>query len=349
MPWDSHFYRCIPGKALNRGEDMLEPIALLHDKNRLKGPHDIAIQGDLAFVAGKWGAFTILDVADPERPEILGVITEGMDDPETVLPAGEICFLGTNDFCAIDVRDPTRPKVMKHIVHEKIAAINGMVRWGDTVLAANKRGFVDVFDVSDPANPAFVDALNTQECGGLVSPHDLDLWGNRIFVVDQRDKSLLKGRVYLFAEGDALLPCAEWAVEGAIEGEDLNGANRVVIDGDYAYVAANKAGRVGVIDIRNPGALVQVANVKMKSGTPCGMTLSEKVLYVGTGRLVEALDVSDPIHPVSLGYCNVFPQEPRDNQNNRPGDAHDLVVKDGYVFVTGQNDSSLGIVKILDS
>ncbi|MCZ6636250.1 MAG: hypothetical protein O7G87_22870 [bacterium] len=326
---------------------MLETIALLHDRERLKGPHDIELQGDLAFVAGKWGAFSILDVSDPERPEILGGITEGMDDPETVLPAGEICFLGTNDFYAIDVQNPTRPRILKQIAHEKIAAINGMVRWGDTILAANKRGFIDVFDVSDPADPVFVDALDTQERGGLLSPHDLDLWGERIFVADQRDKSPLKGRVYRFAEGDALLPCAEWAIEGAMEGEDLNGANRVVMDGDYAYVAANKVGRIGVIDIRNPEALVQVANVEVGFVSPCGMTLSGKVLYVGTGRLVEALDVSDPLHPVSLGYCNVFPQEARDNQNNRPGDAHDLVVKDGYVFVTGQNDSSLGVVKIV--
>ena len=77
---------------------MLEPIALLHDKENLKGPHDIEIQGDLAFVAGKWGAFSIVDVADPVRPEILGVITEGMVNPETVLPAGEICFFGDRGF-----------------------------------------------------------------------------------------------------------------------------------------------------------------------------------------------------------------------------------------------------------
>lgn len=325
---------------------LLEPVALLHDKERLRGPHDIELQGDLAFVAGKWGAFSILDVSDPKRPEILGVITEGMDDPETVLPAGEICFLGTNDFYAIDVRDPARPKVLKQVVDEKIAAINGMVRWGDTILAANKRGFIDVFDVSDPADPIFVDALDTRERGGLMSPHDLDLWGERIFVADQRGESQLKGRVYRFAQGDTLLPCAEWKVEGAIEGADLNGANRVVIEGDYAFVAANKIGRVGVIDIRTPERPVQVANVEVGFVSPCGMTRAGDVLYVGAGRLVEALDVSDPLNPVFLGRCNVFPQEARDNQNNRPGDAHDLVVRDGYVFVTGQNDSSLGVVKI---
>ena len=326
---------------------MLEPVALLHDKERLKGPHDIELQGDLAFVAGKWGAFSILDVSDPEHPEILGVITEGMDDPERVLPAGEICFLGTNDFYAIDVQDPTHPKVLKQIADERIAAINGMVRWGDTILAANKRGFVDVFDVSDPADPIFVDALDTREQGGLMSPHDLDLWGERIFVADQRDASPLKGRIYRFAENGALLPCAEWIVEGSVDGADLNGANRVVIEDDYAYVAANKIGRVGVIDIRNPEALVPVANVEVGFRSPCGMTKAGDVLYVGTGRLVDALDVSDPLHPVFLGRCAVFPEQARDNQNGRPGDAHDLVVRDGYVFVTGQNDSSLGVVKIV--
>lgn len=166
-------------------------------------------------------------------------------------------------------------------------------------------------------------------------------------MADQRDESTLKGRVYRFAENGILLPCTEWIVEGAVKGGGLNGANRVVIDGRYAYVAANKVGRVGVIDMQNPEAPVQVANVEVGCLSPCGLTKAGNVLYVGTGRQVEALDVSDPLHPISLEQCTVFPESPRDNQNNRPGDAHDLVVKNGYIFVTGQNDSSLGVVRIM--
>ena len=79
---------------------MLEPVALLHDKERLKGPHDIELQGDLAFVAGKWGAFAILDVSDPERPEILSTITTGMDDPETPKTAQRIIMIAIQSIFA---------------------------------------------------------------------------------------------------------------------------------------------------------------------------------------------------------------------------------------------------------
>jgi len=50
-----------------------------------------------------------------------------------------------------------------------------MVLRGHHVFAANKSGFVDVFDVSNPADPVFVDAIDTVKNGGVRSPHDIGL------------------------------------------------------------------------------------------------------------------------------------------------------------------------------
>jgi hypothetical protein len=75
--------------------------AVVHDNETLRGPHDIEFQNSLAYVAGKRGPFAIVDISDPHRPEVLGAITERVDNAETVLPWGSFCFLGTQDFLSI--------------------------------------------------------------------------------------------------------------------------------------------------------------------------------------------------------------------------------------------------------
>ena len=321
-------------------------VSVLHDDLALQGPHDIELQGDLAYVAGKWGSFAIVDVSDPRRPEVLGAITEGVHNAETVLPCGAYCFLGTNDFLSIDVSDPLHPVVSSQICDPRISDINGMARWGSFILAANKRGFVDLVDASDPTHPTLLDALDTRERGGIESPHDIALAGNHFIIVDQRDGSPLKARTYRFADSAAgdLLPPDQWDVEGSLEGPDLNGANRVVVSGDYAYVVANHAHRLGVIDIHDTHCLTQIANVPAADEQPDGLTIAGNILCIGAAHSVELMDISVPHKPVSIASSR-FPElfsgvSPRGRDS-----AHDLVVRDGLIYVTAQNDNCIGIIE----
>ena len=50
------------------------PLAVagsLVDETALAGLHDVELQGDFAFVAGKSGSVAIIEVADPARPRII--------------------------------------------------------------------------------------------------------------------------------------------------------------------------------------------------------------------------------------------------------------------------------------
>ena len=79
--------------------------ALLFDDEALARPHDVEIQGNLAFIPGKGGSIAIVDVADPTKPKILWHHHEprGLDDAETVLPLGSRLLLGANDFIVFDI------------------------------------------------------------------------------------------------------------------------------------------------------------------------------------------------------------------------------------------------------
>jgi hypothetical protein len=286
---------------------------------------------------------SIVDVADPHAPRVLSTLDEGLVEAETVLPLGPICLLGTHELVSLDIRDPRRPEVVARIADPRLHAINGMAMWQHYVFAANKGGHVAVFDVRDPARPVLHDALDAHARAGQQRPHDVAVFGSRIVVVDGVGSLSNHVSVYRVADerSEALLPAAEWRLEGQLSAPNLIGCNRVEVVGDYAFVGCNRPHTVAVVDLRDPQHLVQVVNFPAADGHPDGLAVAGSVLFVGAGQTVEAIDVSNPRRPVSLAWwrpVEVF-SKGRDN-------AHDLIYRDGYVYVTAQNDNTFGILKV---
>ncbi len=94
-----------------RPSGSLELVGLTRDERALNRAHDVELEGNLAFVPGKGGSLAIISVADPSAPKLLGSPIDPVEyeDAETVLLAGDVLMLGTRDFFASDVSDPTRP------------------------------------------------------------------------------------------------------------------------------------------------------------------------------------------------------------------------------------------------
>jgi hypothetical protein len=109
---------------------------------------------------------------------------------------------------------------------------------------------------------------------------------------------------------------------------------------------------VGVLDISNPLKLAPVAFVTVGDRDATGMTVSGRALFVAGGECVEAFDISDPTRPTLLAQYrggDLFPTTVKllDGEARRDN-AHDLVYRDGHLYVTAQNDNSLGILKVTD-
>ncbi|MFO7974878.1 MAG: hypothetical protein R6V12_09625, partial [Candidatus Hydrogenedentota bacterium] len=186
----------------------------------LIGAHDIEIRGSLAFVAGKAnqslgrraGRFAVLDISDPTKPSVLSTLSEedneGLHNAETVLLVGNTCLLGCDDLLAIDISDPAAPRITARVRHKKVARINGMIHWGKVAIAANKSGYLDVFDITNPHDPQFTGALNTRALGNLHSPHDIARFGSRHLVVPSAGKHVpVHFGIYEVSDnGSAVLP-----------------------------------------------------------------------------------------------------------------------------------------------
>lgn len=326
-------------------------VSVLEHEEALSRPHDIALQGNLAFVAGKGGSVAVIDIGKPAQPEILWWKRgDGIEDAQTVLPAGDVLFLGARDFFAIGIDKPRRVRLCNKLSDRpRIDRINGMVRRGDTILSANKTGWVCAFDVSEPREPVLRGAVKTCKVGRLVSPHDIALFRDHAVVVDQAGRSPVKVRLYRVADErtERILATDEWEAAGAVTDQRLNGANRVVVGGEHAFVAcsqSNKSGgnyKVASIDISDPARPILRAVRAFADRHATGLTLSGNALFAAGGRAVEVFDVSDPANPVSTAVFHsrrIFAHG-RDS-------AHDLVYRDGLLYVTAQNDDCIAIIRV---
>ena len=175
-------------KAQKASDKWFSVVSILKHKEALGRAHDVGLSGNLAFVPGKDGAIAIIDIAQPQDPELLWY-KAGLGDSETVLLYGYHLLLGTNDFYSVDISDPKRPVFLKKLSEPtdmRIDKINGMVKRGNTVFAANKSGWINAFDIRDIKAPSLSGSLNVAEEYDLMSPHDIDSFGEFVIIVDPR-------------------------------------------------------------------------------------------------------------------------------------------------------------------
>jgi hypothetical protein len=337
----------------------MELAGVLHHERALAGAHDVQLQGNYAYVAGKGGSVAIVDVSDAQHPRLVSFLYDpvALEDAETVLPMGDVLLVGTRDLVAIDIRNPAQPKILKTIADRpRIDAINGMALRGNHVLAANKRGTIVVFDVTNPASPVYVGARVTAS-DGAISPHDIGVSGDHAVIVDVAPNR--PSNVYIYRVADAvthqLLPPEKWTVEGKLpnkSGQKMDGANRVALWGDYGAAGAFGPDWVGIFDRSKPAEPRIISTLPVCDIDATGMTLAGRILFVAGGECAEAIDISNPALPVSLAQYRggrLFPSR-RVMRKDGPrfDNGHDLVYRDGYLDVTAQNDHNLGILKILD-
>jgi hypothetical protein len=155
-------------------------------------------------------------------------------------------------------------------------------------------------------------------------------------------------------EGQAVLPIEQWQLVGTVEGEELIGANRVQVIGNFAFVGGSMTPnaqtkgatpKLAVIDLSDPGEPIVVASVPFDSlRGPNGLTVAGNVVFCAGGQRVEAYDVSDPRNPKSLGGQNF----PIYQQAEKTDNYHDLIYRDGYLYVSAQCDNGFLILRVED-
>jgi hypothetical protein len=348
-------------------------VAVLSHDEALSAAHDVELFGNLAFVAGKGGSLAIVDISKPEKPFLLWFRHDKkeLEDAQTVLPFVQHLLLGTRDFFSINISNPETPVFASKVTGRsegKIDRINGMVRYGNHVFAANKTGWIDAFDITDMKSPRLFGALNVRAKYRILSPHDVDMYQEYVVIVNpNRFGRSPMGELAVFrvfdSDNEHLLPPQEWKLEGLVRAKELRGANRVQISGSFAFAGGSFSPTVkrdergiyanlGVVDISDPERPRVVASQPFgdtrKTRGPNGLTISGKVVFLAGGETIDAVDISSPHQPSRLGSQRFLAGNIKANIPRRTDNAHDLVYRTGYLYVSCQSDNSLMILRITD-
>lgn len=197
-----------------------------------------------------------------------------------------------------------------------------------------------IVDITDPASPQIAFNL-TDSQGRLNRPWGVEVVGNYAYVAAGYMGD--SDRLTIVDISDPTAPFVAGSVQDYV---NLDGALHVFISGNYAYVTAPAANRMSVVDISDPANPMVVGSVRddVRLYAADGVSVSGNVAYVVSHQLdggseksyLNAVDISDPTHPVIIGALN--------SPYFRGGDQ--MSIAGNHIFVPGNLDHTLSIVDI---
>lgn len=288
----------------------------------------LALDGERLYAAN--GYVTVLDVSDPIRPAVLGMVAAGAC---RVIPNGSLLYGlggcgGIGPERVVDVSDPRRPVLGAPLPYSQP---HGDLAFSGDVGFATYNIFLQVLDLGDPRAPVKVGeitahrrgfhrlayvppmlyaatsfGLDAYEVGRLPMPaltatYDagaaglaVAVSGTDVFLVTENGLTVLDA-----SRRDALAERSHQA---------LRAPREVTLVSGRAYVTG--AGGIAVVDVRDPDALVVTARVPVLDAAHDVAADGERVLVAGGEAGVGILDVSVPAEPVLDAQLDVgFPVE----------------------------------------
>ncbi len=297
--------------------------------------YDVAVAGNVAFVAADGHGLYIVDITDPTSPAEIAVYnTAGLS--RGVAIAGDYAYVTDyeNGLVVIDIGDPAIPALAGG--YDTPGRARHVAVEGNYAYVADDSTGLQVIDISDPTNPVFAGSFDTPGSAMqviIVGDHAYvaDHSGGGLQVVDIGDPANPKGNgsisviyntvcvavagmhAYVGGNGVAVVEIADpvlppEVVEVAVEPA---GCEDIAVAGDYAYVAGNRYGFY-VMDISDPENPYAVANL---DSNETGLFRADRIAVHGdyvymadnssasspdTG-IVWIFDVSDPTAPTYAG------------------------------------------------
>lgn len=145
-------------------------------------------------------------------------------------------------------------------------------------------------------------------------------------------------RRLLMAGGTALVPNA-LTVVGSVNHTNLNGARVVVAAGTYAYVVAEYANRLTIVDASSPGSPSVVGSTSVVGGGgsgPLGIAKSGNTCFVcvaAAGGGLVSVDVSNPASPSVLHHLAM-------------SNCHSVAISGTTAYVSRQSSGRMSVVDI---
>lgn len=324
---------------------------LLKDGTNLDGVHDVqvaTISGtEYAFCCGKGGTFASVNISDPTTPVLADSFTSNFTNCQAVYIDGNYAYVGIDGaIVSVNISDPANMTEADRLSDVAIARVNGIDKLGDKIIFSNKDGYLHTIDVADPENLA---SLDTFDCSVINagasygSPHDVLIFNGRYAAVPFQSADTTKhfALIDITGGGSSILAAGSWSITGTIaDHNDMDGANRVMISGNYIYIGCNISELLAVVDCSTPASPSVVSKHKLKAGRQglVGLTLCDNTNYlIGTASDgIEIYNIEDP----TAVYSAFVWQDRSGDIDGTEGDMHEGTLNNSGNFVCGLQDSN---------
>lgn len=264
------------------GQDSLY-VSRLWQQSGFEYTRDVAIQGNLAYVAADLAGLLIFDISDPANPMEVGSYVDPFGSVISVTIEGHYAYLGIwgPGFTVLDIS--ASPFVILPY-QSLLGAPWGIAVHDNFIYIADEDGGLRIWDIACPCEVGY----NVMYGGS----RDVAVDGNFAYVADGSSS------VRVIDVSDPTSPEEIGYLPGWAIGIDLVG--------DYAYVAGDG---LRIIDVSNPTLPSEIAFVNLG---PCyDVVVRDRYAFVASwSDGLRIIDVSTPRSPIEVGYYNTpgFPQ-----------------------------------------
>jgi hypothetical protein len=194
-------------------------------------PSDVAVAGDLAFMAEQLRGLLIINITNPASPTLVGTY----DTPgpaRGVAVAGDLAFVAdyTNGLQIINTTNPASPTLVG--TYNTPGTAEQVAVAGNLAFVADYEGGLQIINITNPASPSLVGTYSTV---GVAL--DVAVAGDLAFVAS--------------ASGLLIINITNPASPSLVGAYEVTPAQGVAVAGDLAFMAAYEDG-LHVINITNP-------------------------------------------------------------------------------------------------
>ncbi|MCD6285971.1 MAG: hypothetical protein J7M39_08675, partial [Anaerolineae bacterium] len=274
--------------------------------------YDTEVVGTMAYVAAGSDGFRLIDVSEPATPTLVSTY----DTPYSVFASalsGTVAYVadGATGLLSIDITEPMTPTEVGR--QDTPGVAQDVALSGPYAFVADSARGVRILDVGNATAPREVSAYDLPSASRSVA-----VSGTHAFV----------GEYYYSAgasESLGVLRAIDLSSPAMLTQTDVytlpDRGIDVVVQGPYAYVAANGSG-LQIVDVSNPSALSFVGEVDTLK-LAFGIAVSGTMVYVadssGGLRVVDASNATAPVEVGSLA-----------------GDVASVALKGHYAFLAGR-------------
>lgn len=285
--------------TISQGGTPVEPEVISNIDTSFAAGFDI--QGNYAYLADSGEGLKVIDISNPETPEIVGLLDTGYWFYDVAVYENHAFVAAEGNFYSINIDDPEHPSVTDSYTFGG-SAEGVCVEFPYAYISCGYLG-TWIMDISNPTDLLRDDVFSENDWA-----NHADVQGNLMIVADSGD-------------GVELADITNKESVESIKVIPTSYAYDVLIDGDYAYVADNGDGIRVINNIYTPDAADIVHSVDM-SVSADKLAIQGNFLYVACGA--DGIVIFDVTIPETAYVFSSFDTD---------GSCEDIVVRDQYAYI----------------